>query len=108
MRDEVAGDAKLVTERLGRPPSLVAVESAREGATRVFGKSKRRASRECGLDARHVKIDPAEGEAAFARCLRELSLDPLVDAVTLERPLPRGFDVVALQELIAPEKDVEG
>jgi methylenetetrahydrofolate dehydrogenase (NADP+)/methenyltetrahydrofolate cyclohydrolase len=58
--------------------------------------------------ARHVQIDPAEGEAAFARCLRELSLDPQVDAITLERPLPQGFDVVALQELIAPEKDVEG
>jgi 5,10-methylene-tetrahydrofolate dehydrogenase/methenyl tetrahydrofolate cyclohydrolase len=97
-----------VTERSGRAPCLVAVEAAREGATGVYGKRKRRAARDLGVETRHVRVDPALGEIGFADRLLELAREPAVDAITIERPLPRTFDVVRLQELIPPEKDVEG
>lgn len=106
--DEAAREAKLVLERTGRPPRLVALEAGREGATGVYGTRKRRAAQDVGIETRHVRVDPAAGHAAFAAKVRELSVDPEVDGITLERPLPRDVDAVALQELVAPEKDVEG
>lgn len=106
--DEAAREAKLVLARSGRAPRLVALEAGREGATGVYGTRKRRAARDVAIETRHVRVDPAGGFEAFASKLRELSADPEVDGITLERPLPRDVNAVALQELIAPEKDVEG
>jgi len=108
IREEASRDASVLTSKLGRAPVLVAIEAAREGATRVFGKAKRAAAREIGIRARHVRVDPASGEAGFAAALRAASADPAIDAITIERPLPASWDVVGLQELIAPEKDIEG
>lgn len=108
IRDETAREVLVVKEKLGRAPVLVAVEAAREGATRVFGNRKRAAARDLGVTTRHVRVDPAGGEAAFAEALRTVVADPNVDAVTIERPIPASWNVIALQELVAPEKDVEG
>jgi methylenetetrahydrofolate dehydrogenase (NADP+)/methenyltetrahydrofolate cyclohydrolase len=108
IRDEIAREVAHVKSKLGRAPVLVAVEAAREGATRVFGKRKRAAARELGVTTRHVRVDPAGGESAFVDAVRSVVADPGVDGVTIERPIPASWNVIALQELIAPEKDVEG
>jgi methylenetetrahydrofolate dehydrogenase (NADP+)/methenyltetrahydrofolate cyclohydrolase len=106
--EEAIREAKVVVELLGRVPRLVAVEAGRETATEVYGTRKRRVARDVGIETVVARVDPSGGVEAFEEKLRELSADPSVDGITLERPLPKGLDAIALHELVAPEKDVEG
>ena len=83
----------LATIRLGEDPETVRFETA-----------LLLAAKETGVRVRRY-IFPADTPLAdIETLLRETSLDFLLSAILLERPLPQGWDGAALDELIAPAK----
>lgn len=70
--------------------------------------SKHRAAAECGVDGRILTLPSNIDQAALEGELQQLSDDPSVHGVLLQRPLPAGLNAVAATAKIAPLKDVDG
>lgn len=102
---DVAARAAAAAAALGRKPSLVIINYYEDSPSAVYVKRKLAACAKAGIETRLIMPEESKGRDHFFGLLRELGADPAVDAIMVERPLPKGFDVPEAWELLDPAKD---
>jgi methylenetetrahydrofolate dehydrogenase (NADP+) / methenyltetrahydrofolate cyclohydrolase len=104
LRAEVA--AKVAAA--GFTPCLAVALVGDDPASQVYVRTKDRAAREAGIEARTIRLETETDQGRLLETIRELNEDPAVDGILVQLPLPKGIDPQAVIEAIDPAKDVDG
>jgi len=104
LRAEVAADVAAA----GFVPGLAVVLVGEDAASNVYVRTKDRAAREAGIEARTIRLPAATGQAELLATIQTLNDDPAIDGILVQLPLPRRIDPQAVIEAIDPAKDVDG
>jgi methylenetetrahydrofolate dehydrogenase (NADP+)/methenyltetrahydrofolate cyclohydrolase len=92
----------------GFTPVLAVVLVGEDPASRVYVRTKDRAAREAGIEARTIRLPAETALADLLATIRALNDDPAIDGILVQLPLPRGIDPEAVIDTIDPAKDVDG
>lgn len=92
----------------GFTPGLAVVLVGDNPASSVYVRTKDRAAREAGIDARTIRLPIDTPQAQLLGIIEELNQDQSVDGILVQLPLPRAIDPQAVIEAIDPAKDVDG
>jgi methylenetetrahydrofolate dehydrogenase (NADP+)/methenyltetrahydrofolate cyclohydrolase len=104
LRAEVA--AKVAAA--GFTPGLAVVLVGDDPASSVYVRTKDRAAREAGIEARTIRMPGDTSQAELLATIEALNADPAIDGILVQLPLPRGIDQQVVIEAIDPDKDVDG
>ena len=107
VRQEVSDRVRRLTER-GVVPGLAAVLVGDDPASRIYVGAKQRASAEAGIRSERMDLPAALTQDELLREIQRLNADPAVHGILVQLPLPPQIDPLAVQEAIAPGKDVDG
>jgi len=102
-----AAVAKRVAEA-GFTPGLAVVLVGEDPASAVYVRTKDRAAREAGIEARTIRLPADTLQDELLRQIEALNGDPSVDGILVQLPLPKGIDPQAVIAAIEPAKDVDG
>jgi methylenetetrahydrofolate dehydrogenase (NADP+)/methenyltetrahydrofolate cyclohydrolase len=94
--------------RHGRRPNLTAVIVGDDPASVTYVRMKRNRSERAGIESRQVPLPDSTSTEELVNVITGLSLDPAVDGILLQHPVPDHIDERAAFEAIAPAKDVDG
>ena len=108
LRAEVAVEVAKFRVVAGRAPGLAVVLVGEDPASAVYVRSKGRATIEAGMASFEHKLgaDIAEGE--LLDLIDQLNVDPAVDGILVQLPLPPQVDASKVITRIDPDKDVDG
>lgn len=108
IRAAVAEDVATFTAARGRPPALAVVIVGRDAPSTVYLEQILRGCAKVGIDARFVELEGEATETAVVATIRELNVDPRVDGVIVQMPLPRTIRLRSVIDAIDPAKDIDG
>jgi methylenetetrahydrofolate dehydrogenase (NADP+)/methenyltetrahydrofolate cyclohydrolase len=92
----------------GFVPGLAVVLVGDDPASSVYVRTKDRAAREAGIDARTIRLPADTTQFALLDTIAALNADAAIDGILVQLPLPPGLDQRAVIEAIDPAKDVDG
>ncbi|UZG60029.1 bifunctional methylenetetrahydrofolate dehydrogenase/methenyltetrahydrofolate cyclohydrolase FolD [Rhodococcus opacus] len=93
---------------LDRRPGLATILVGEDPASAIYVSNKRKLCVEAGMRDRHRLLSAQVSQAEVEDVIDELNLDPEVDGILLQLPLPKHLDAPSLIERIDPDKDVDG
>ena len=108
VRVEIAREVAQFEERAGRAPCLATVLVGDDPASHTYIAGKKRASAEVGIRSLHTELPADITQADLMERVSLLALDPEVDGILVQAPLPGGLDEKAVFNAIPPDKDVDG
>ncbi|KJG39078.1 methenyltetrahydrofolate cyclohydrolase [Photobacterium angustum] len=108
VRQEVAARVKARKDAGLRAPGLAVVLVGQDPASQIYVGSKRKACEEVGFVSKSFDLPPTSSEEELLLLIDELNLDPTIDGILVQLPLPAGMDSTRILERIDPEKDVDG
>ncbi|PSV32261.1 MULTISPECIES: bifunctional methylenetetrahydrofolate dehydrogenase/methenyltetrahydrofolate cyclohydrolase FolD [unclassified Photobacterium] len=108
VRQEVAARVKARKDAGLRAPGLAVVLVGQDPASQIYVGSKRKACEEVGFVSKSFDLPPTASEEELLLLIDELNLDPTIDGILVQLPLPAGMDSTRILERIDPEKDVDG
>jgi methylenetetrahydrofolate dehydrogenase (NADP+)/methenyltetrahydrofolate cyclohydrolase len=111
IRTRVAADVASFTAEQGRPPGLAVVICGRSAPSMVYLERILKACASVGIRAEMVDVagvDPATMELELTVALRRLNIDPSVNGIIVQMPLPQGVRLRTVVDAIDPLKDVDG
>jgi len=106
IREEVAERASALAES-GTPVRLAVVLVGDDPGSRIYSGAIRKAASKVGVSADLIELSAGDGSARVAAAVADLSRDPSVSGIIVQRPLPEGLSP-SVVDAIAPEKDVDG
>ena len=108
IRREVAAGVRTLREERGITPNLAIVLVGENPASRVYTRSKSRASAEAGMAGDLIRIPEQASQEELLDLVRRLNDDPAVHGILVQLPLPPHIDTGAILEAVDPAKDVDG
>jgi methylenetetrahydrofolate dehydrogenase (NADP+) / methenyltetrahydrofolate cyclohydrolase len=104
IRTEVAEDVQAFEGTLGLATVLVGDDPASD----IYIRSKHKAAREAGIDARDHRLPKDASEDDVLGLVAELNASDAIDAILVQMPLPSGMDENRVIRAVEPIKDVDG
>nr|YP_002049402.1 Methylenetetrahydrofolate dehydrogenase (NADP+) [Paulinella chromatophora]ACB43192.1 Methylenetetrahydrofolate dehydrogenase (NADP+) [Paulinella chromatophora] len=95
-------------DRAGRPPGLAVIRVGDDSASGIYVANKERACERIGISRHGVHIPKNITLQEMIATIKSLNIDPKVDAILLQLPLPSSLEEGALLQAIDPEKDADG
>ena len=92
----------------GYPPGLAVVMVGEQPASRTYVRHKMKACTEAGFHAELIELPASLSEAALLTLIAQLNLNPAIDGILVQLPLPPQIDSRKVVEAIDPAKDVDG
>lgn len=108
LRERVAEAVPAFTASVGRAPGLAVVLVGEDPASRVYVRSKGKATIEAGMASFEHRLPDTVGQSELIALIDDLNSDDDVDAILVQLPLPAGIDDKAVIEAVDPVKDVDG
>jgi len=108
VRAEVAQRSAEFLARHGRRPGLAVVQVGEDPASSVYVRNKRRSSIEAGIESFAHDLPASTSEAQILALVESLNLDPRVDGILVQLPLPKGVNADRVMDTVDPLKDVDG
>lgn len=108
VRASVAIRAEAFLAKTGRQPGLHVVLVGEDPASVVYTRNKETAAKACGIHGVLHRLSASISEVEFRRHIQSLNLDPAIDGILVQLPLPKHLDEHALIHAIDPLKDVDG
>lgn len=108
IREEMRLKIQSFRESGKRIPCLAVVLVGDNPASISYVKGKQKACASIGMDSLEVVMDASVKQDTLNEKLKELSMNPHVDGILLQLPLPNGLSEDAAIANIIPEKDVDG
>jgi methylenetetrahydrofolate dehydrogenase (NADP+)/methenyltetrahydrofolate cyclohydrolase len=108
VRDEVKAGVAAFKAEHGRAPGLHVILVGDDQASAVYVGSKEKAAAEVGMDGKVYRLPASTSEAELLERVRQLNLDPHVDGILVQFPVPKQISQTKVIETISPEKDVDG
>jgi methylenetetrahydrofolate dehydrogenase (NADP+)/methenyltetrahydrofolate cyclohydrolase len=108
LRKQLHIDVEEFKESTGLPIGLATVLVGDDPASEVYVSSKRRLSREAGIQDHHRRLPADATQEQVAEALDDLAADPALSGILLQLPLPAHLDAKSLIDRIPWDKDVDG
>lgn len=108
LRARLAERVPAFRQATGRAPGLAVVLVGEDPASAVYVRSKGKATREAGMESFEHRLAADVGQAALLALVDRLNVDPAVDGILVQLPLPRHLDADEVLLRIDPDKDVDG
>jgi len=108
LRQDLARETARLAATCGRSPHLAVVLVGDDPASQIYVRNKERACAEAGIRSAAHRVEASIGQAGLEALVSSLNADPDIDGILVQAPLPRGLDLLAVQSLIDPGKDVDG
>jgi methylenetetrahydrofolate dehydrogenase (NADP+) / methenyltetrahydrofolate cyclohydrolase len=100
-----------IKEALGAPfprkPCLAAVLTSQNPASLIYVGRKVKACEHVGIESQVFHLEPQDTKELIA-FIQKLNLDPKIDGILIQLPLPRKINLLEVLESIDPTKDVDG
>lgn len=106
--DKIRAELAAQIDAMDRAPVLVALMVGDDAGSRAYLKMQAKACAEVGIEYELRELPADTTDEALHAEIRALSVDPVIDGIILQSPLPEGLDEPAAQAAIEPEKDVDG
>ncbi len=110
--------AKQILERLklrvekikekGITPKLAVILMGDEKSSVTYVRQKELKAKEIGAKTQIFRFGQNVGEAKIKQLVKKLDADKSIHGVILQRPAPKSIDAEKLEELISPQKEVDG
>lgn len=98
----------LLEAKTGIRPGLAVVIVGSDPASHAYVSSKSKMAERCGFNSIQHSLPEDTSQAQLEKLVTELNVDPAVNGILVQLPLPSGLDPDAIIHLISPEKDVDG
>jgi len=108
LRARVAEEVVRFAARAGRKPGLAVVLVGEDPASRVYVRSKAKATLEAGMESIEHRLPDSVSQEELLELVGKLNRDAAVDGILVQLPLPPQIDDKAVIAAIDPAKDVDG
>ena len=108
LRAEVARRVAVMQAEHGITPGLAVVLVGEDPASQVYVRSKHKATREAGMNSFEHRLPADVTQADLLALIGQLNVDPAVNGILVQLPLPAHIDEARVIEAIATAKDVDG
>lgn len=108
IRSEIAAAVSEMKKRGVRVPHLAAILVGNDGGSETYVSHKVKDCEEVGFRSTLLRMPATVTEDELLSKVRELNLDPELDGLIVQLPLPDHISESKVIETIAPEKDVDG
>lgn len=95
-------------QHFNRKPVLAVIQIDNDQASNSYIKGKQKDCDEIGIEMRHVNIYSNVAGQKEVECIIKDIVNSDVDGIIIQLPIPDKYDLNQLQNLIPPEKDVDG
>jgi methylenetetrahydrofolate dehydrogenase (NADP+) / methenyltetrahydrofolate cyclohydrolase len=108
IKGEIAKQVKAFVSSGKRTPHLVAILVGEDPASQAYVSSKVRTCAELGFQSTLIRYESSLTEDELLSKIHAINLDPTVDGILVQLPLPKHISENNVIEAIKPEKDVDG
>ena len=108
VKEEVKAQVPELEAQYGRKPCLVVIIVGENPASQVYVRNKVKAAAYTGMESRLVELPADISEEALLDHIKALNVDPAVDGILVQLPLPKHIDEEKVIDTIVREKDVDG
>jgi len=92
----------------GRAPHVAIVEAAEDSAAHMYIGQVERTFKQVGIESARVELRIGAGTDELVATIQRLAKDDGVNGILLPTPLPRKMSLIAAQDALPPDKDIEG
>lgn len=107
-RDALKPRIEIFKKCVGRAPQLSVLLIGEDPASQVYVRNKQRACQKTGIDAAIHSLPANTSQDILHQWIERLNLDPRVDGILVQFPLPRQLSTEPVLRSIMPEKDADG
>ena len=108
LRARIAAAVPAFAGAAGRAPGLAVVLVGEDAASQVYVRNKGKATAEAGMVSIEHRLPVETAQAELLALVEALNIDPAVDGILVQLPLPGQIDEAAIIAAIDPDKDVDG
>ncbi len=108
IKEDVLHRVSQVTEKLGRSPCLAVVLVGNDYASKLYTDLKHKACAEVGIASINNHLPSSISQKELLKVLEDFNLDPKVDGILVQLPLPNHIDKSVILSAINSKKDVDG
>ena len=108
VRQSVGVKAQEFAQRHGRRPGLAVVQVGDDHASSIYVRNKRKSCEDTGIESFAHDLPASTSENELLALIHALNLDPRVDGILVQLPLPKSLDSSRVIDAIDPAKDVDG
>ncbi|HLQ31047.1 MAG TPA: bifunctional 5,10-methylenetetrahydrofolate dehydrogenase/5,10-methenyltetrahydrofolate cyclohydrolase [Chloroflexota bacterium] len=91
-----------------RPPRVAIVEAAEDSAAHLYIGQVERTFHQVGIESHRVTLRIGASSDELVAAIHRLANDDDVQGILLPTPLPRHMSLIAAQDALPPDKDIEG
>lgn len=107
-KEEIKRETAEFVAATGRQPHLVAILVGHDGGSETYVASKMRNCEQVGFRSTTLRYEDDVSESELLAKIGELNVDPEVDGLIVQLPLPAHIDPDRITEAIDYRKDVDG
>lgn len=108
LKDEMKLEVLELEKKHGRVPHLVVILVGNNPSSISYVTGKEKASIYVGIKNTTIRLDEATTEESLINLIEELNVDPSVDGILVQLPLPEHINEEKIIETISIKKDVDG
>lgn len=90
------------------PPTLAVILVGDDPASSIYVQHKQKACQKTGIVSKMVHLPASITEKSLLNHIQDLNMDPEVNGILVQMPLPSHIDSSTILEHIDPRKDVDG
>lgn len=98
----------LELKKKGVTPGLAVILVGADPASEIYVRNKHKACNEVGIYSKEIHLGEETKEEELLALIDELNLDPNIDGILVQLPLPKQIDADKVIQRISPKKDVDG
>ena len=106
-RENIKGDVEAFKERYGTVPGLAVIVVGNDPASAVYVRNKHKACLSVGINSLQIELPEETTEEELLSKIDELNVDPAVNGILVQLPLPKHISEEKVTAKILPEKDVD-
>jgi methylenetetrahydrofolate dehydrogenase (NADP+)/methenyltetrahydrofolate cyclohydrolase len=108
IRAEIAAEVDKMKERGSRVPHLAAILVGNDGGSETYVSHKVKDCEEVGFRSTLLRLPASVTSGELFERVKEMNINPEIDGLIVQLPLPEHISESMVIEAIAPEKDVDG
>jgi len=107
-RDEIRQRIQARVAAGKRPPGLAVIIVGKDPASEVYVRSKRKGCDDVGMASFSHDLPENTSQQQLLDLIDEMNVNPEIDGILVQLPLPKHIDQETIIEAIVPDKDVDG
>jgi len=108
IEEKVSFEAKEFKKTTGRVPGLAVILVGHDPASQAYVGMKKKACDRAGFYSVTHEMPDDISQEAIIKTIEMMNLNPNIDGILIQLPLPAHIDTTKILEVVAPSKDVDG